>query len=446
MSSTTFPAELWELIFRTATSTPGSLTPPLENFHYHYFAADPGERRARRALETGWCLAKVCKEWRNIMRPLLFEHVVLEDFGALESLTKSLEKPVFDNVVLQGELVQRLDIVARNDRGSDPEGIRDLFSKISHLLSLLPQLKVVLFHNSFRVDGNWLSSAGPFFLNSASDTLESIAWIDDDKDWTLMKVPFFLWASFLNSHPNLKSIHPPHVKAEKELLWKICDGEAQTPLSKPLAKVTRLVLRIFHGTHTDPIFFPGPTHDHDPNVSSDSNASFKEDMFPKLRHVTFEFCILGPMAMEMLDGVVPTPTLLELHGHKLTSLHCVFHKTADEDFLEYNDVPPQTQFFPMIARHCVNLEELGLYFNWKSVPSTYIGNSTLPTVKRLKIRRMNRHFKIEPYKIMLNFVAEMAILRLPRLEEVVFVCERDTRYIQRYKEELREELVSVQRR
>ncbi|KAJ2927073.1 hypothetical protein H1R20_g10002, partial [Candolleomyces eurysporus] len=441
MSSTTFPAELWQLIFRAATSTPGSLTPPLESFHYHYFAADPGERRARRALETGWRLAKVCKEWRNIMRPLLFEHVVLKDFAALDSLTKSVDKSVFDDAVLQGELVQRLDIVARNDRGSDPEGIRDLFSEISHLLTLLPQLKVVLFHNSFRVDGNWLSGTGPFFLNSASKTLESIAWIDDDKDWTLMKVPFSLWASFLNSHPNLKSIHPPHVKAEEELVWQIRDGEAQTPLSKPLAKVAQVVLRIFHGSHTDPMFFPGPTHDRDPNVSSDSNGSFKEDMFPKLRHVTFEFCILGPMAMEMLDGVVPIPTLLELHGHKLTSLHCVFHKTADEDFLEYNDVPPQTQFFPMIARHCVNLEELGLYFNWKSVPSTYIGNTTLPTVKRLKIRRMNRHFRLEPYKIMLNFVAETAILRLPRLEEVVFVCERDVRYIRSSKIEIGEDIV-----
>ncbi|KAJ2927079.1 hypothetical protein H1R20_g10004, partial [Candolleomyces eurysporus] len=168
MSSRALPAELSESISRTATSTPGCLTPPLENFHYPYSTADLGERRARRALqgfvqETKWCLAKVFKEWRNIMLLVLFEHVVLKDFGALDSLTKSLEKSVFDNAVLQGELVQRLDIVARNDRGSDPEGIRDLFSKISHLLTLLPQLKVVLFHNSLKADGSWLSGTGPFF-------------------------------------------------------------------------------------------------------------------------------------------------------------------------------------------------------------------------------------------------------------------------------------------
>ncbi|RXW20266.1 hypothetical protein EST38_g5587 [Candolleomyces aberdarensis] len=371
---------------------------------------------------------------------LLFEHVVLKDFGALKSLTKSLEKPVFDNAVLQGELVQRLDIVALNDLGRDPEGIRNLFSKISHLLTLLPQLKVVIFHNSFRVHGNWLSGAGPFFLNSASETLESIAWIDD-KDRIYMKVPMSLWASFLNSHPNLKSILPPRLKAE-ELLWKIGDEKAQTPLSKPLTKLTRLFLRIMYVAHTDPMYQPGPTRDHDRSASLDSGRN-SEDMFPNLCHVTFEFCILALGTMYVLNGIIPTPTLLELHGHKLTSLHCVFHKAADEDYLVE---PPQTQFFPMIARHCVNLEELGLYFNWQSVASTYIGNTTLPTVKRLKIRRMNRHFRMEPYKIMLNFVAEIAILRLPRLGEVVFVCERDTGYIQRFKEELREQLVSVQRR
>lgn len=50
MPAATIPTEIWELIFRSATSIPAPMIPPLENFYYHYFAADLGERRARRAL------------------------------------------------------------------------------------------------------------------------------------------------------------------------------------------------------------------------------------------------------------------------------------------------------------------------------------------------------------------------------------------------------------
>ncbi|TEB31380.1 hypothetical protein FA13DRAFT_364112 [Coprinellus micaceus] len=161
-----------------------------------------------------------------------------------------------------------------------------------------------------------------------------------------------------------------------------------------------------------------------------------KDLYPNLRYLLFQMPIVGPMDMEMMGGEIPVPTMLEVHGHKITSMDCAYSKLISED-------SPQLQFFPMIARHCTNLEELGLFLNWNSRTNTkgqrrredeawsFALPGKLQTVRKLRVRRMSRKFDVGAYREMLSFVRKAVIgdeRTLPNCTTVQFASERDIVY------------------
>lgn len=375
----------------------------------------------------------MCKDWRELVQPFLFKHITLKRFSSLDALTQTMSEATQSGAP-RGALVRRLDIIAPHD-GHDTDELRTVrtYSQLRELLNLLPNLRSLTIRHSFSYrTGYALQQAD--FLSAISPALESISWIDEKADYSLLRVPESVWTPFLDSHPNLQSIHRPKVDVPSELYW----NEPEVPLlSKPLVKVTQMVMRL-EWTLSRPDLYLLHTED-------------GKDLYPNLHYLLFQMPIVGPMDMEMMGGEIPVPTMLEVHGHKITSMDCAYYKIISED-------SPQLQFFPMIARHCTNLEELGLFLNWNSRTNTkgqrrredelwsFALPGKLPTVRKLRVRRMNRKFDVGAYREMLSFVRKAVIgdeRALPSCTTVQFASERDIVYIAKHKELLARGLESL---
>ena len=272
------------------------------------------------------------------------------------------------------------------------------------------------------------------FLSTISPNLDSISWIDEKADYSLLRVPESIWTPFLASHPNLRSIHRPKIDVPSEIYWI----EPPVPLlSKPMVNVTEMVMRL-EWTLSQPDLYLVHTED-------------GKDLYPNLHYLLFQMPIVGPMDMEMMDSEIPVPTMLEVHGHKITSMDCAYYKILSDD-------SPQVQFFPMIVQHCTNLQELGLFLNWNSRTNTrgprrredevwsFALPGKLPTVRKLRVKRMNRKFDVGAYREMLSFVRKAVIGKgrsLPSCLTVQFASERDIVYFTKHKELLAGDLAPL---
>ncbi|KAH6890110.1 hypothetical protein BKA70DRAFT_1329044, partial [Coprinopsis sp. MPI-PUGE-AT-0042] len=411
--SSTLPPEVWQVIFSNAT-------PPFHNVHFHYHQRDLKQRRIRNAIVTKGRIAQVCHGWRLLVEPMLYEHLVISRTRSLDAIRRVLQVTRSDGRT-KGELVKRLDItfkLARNQfEGMANPPVSTVFCHLMYLLDLLPNLRVLLIRNSFSYMVHICDALkrNNFFAH-ISPSLEEIAWIDDSWRNGLLKIPEPIWSSFLHSHPNLKSIHWPGVDIPSELYW---DDLVPSLLTSPMTQVTQMIMRLGH-------VLIAPTY-----------------AFPNLRHVLFDIPYVGPMAMEMMQGELPVPTMLEGHGHKITSMDCLYERAISERC-------PQVQYFPMIARHCPNLEEFGLFHNWThrshrddsggpydDLPWNFTLPCTFPSVKKLKVRRMYRRFDLGAYQEMLEFVRKTVVgedKKLPNCTTVQFDSERDVIYLLKHKE------------
>ncbi|KAF6764629.1 hypothetical protein DFP72DRAFT_868745 [Ephemerocybe angulata] len=431
MPSPTLPPELWETIFRAATLSNGLHELQMHTMHYCHYRADMGHRRTRRALAMKRSIASVCRDWYMLTESLACEHIQLRSYLHLDALIRHMKGSGLLGQP-RGNYVRRLDIVAPSGFSkSTPEEERfpkakAILSQIGELFTLLPNIKIFLFRHAFLGRHNIFDTKeGLYFLTSPSPTLESVTWIDENWNWALLEPPVSLWVKFLESHPNLKTIHRPRLE------YEYFDYE-EPLLAKPMNQVTQLSLRVDHLGWPDLL------------LTSDPLSSGREpmDLYPNLRHVVFMFSVVGPMDMEMLDGTLPTPTMLEVHGHKLTSVDCVYHKVLLED-------SPQLAWFTMIAQFCPNLEELGVFLNWRwreresDAEWDIMLPHAFPNVKRLKVRRLVKKFDVAAYRQMLGFVRRAVSGQertLPSCGRVQFVEERDVLYLRRYRDKLQAEL------
>lgn len=333
-----------------------------------------------------------------------------------------------------GGLVRRLDIILPHSQleGQNPEDtVAAIVQDIIQLLRLLPKLKTLLVRNTLpRQDQDHTQNAmiETGFFDAIPSELEELVWIEDS--WRFgLRVPESAWTDFLQTHPCLKMISWPAVDIPKEMFW---DEPQSGLLTSPMSRVTHTVMRL------GPIFIR-------PEIYLLPTAQ-QQDVLPNLRHVLFEIPWIGPYGLDMMQGVLPLPTMLELHGRKITSLDCIYERTLSK-------VSVQHQYFTMIATHCPNIKELGIFLNWRH--RVYRGTwavsgepyedaawqfdlpAQMPSVKRLRVRRMYRRYDEGAYREMLRFVRVATIgegRKLPNCLEVQLESERDVMYLLRHRD------------
>lgn len=249
-----------------------------------------------------------------------------------------------------------------------------------------------------------------------------MVWIDNDWRRWLM-VPESVWLPFLQSHPALKTVHWPGVDVDTEP----DEEETQQPaLTSPMTYVTQMAMRLGDDLKRPDLHLP---------------PMFKQpDVFPNLCRVMFDIPCIFPKALQTMTGQLPVPTMLEVHGRKIVSLDCMYERTLWRGL-------PQLQYFGMIATYCPNLEELGLFFNWTSQTTRnreayqpaqweFSLPVEMPSVQKLRVRRMNRRFDEDAYREMIRFVLEAVVgekRKLPNCDVIQFESERDVGYLLRHR-------------
>jgi hypothetical protein len=147
----TLPVELWNIVFRSATSTPGVLdTSPLEQPF--------DESRSWTAdidavdWDTKYSLALVSRKWHQIMHPYFYEHVRIRNKRRLSQLASTLRTPIDGNADVNtitssnhiGYHVKRIDVCIKLDRVHWTE---HYIENLSTICNLSPNLRI--FHQRF---------------------------------------------------------------------------------------------------------------------------------------------------------------------------------------------------------------------------------------------------------------------------------------------------------
>jgi hypothetical protein len=178
------------MIFRQATDTPGILdisnAPPSGRtpraWTQHGPASGPVVMQPRPPLRTKTSLTLVCKRWRNISIPLLYEWLYLRNVGAVRILVRALMRSLHETTsglahaegaTSYGPLVRRLDISIPN--GPPYTWREDEIHELSQLVFLCPKLSIFTFCSSQK-DNEALSPRIMNYLSRYCDDLRYLHW------------------------------------------------------------------------------------------------------------------------------------------------------------------------------------------------------------------------------------------------------------------------------
>ena len=142
------PNEVLLRIFEWAAFVPGALETdvcdPFETLQPLRFDMGHQIKSLQIALDTKLSLVRVCKRWRTLAMPILYEAVVIHGHDGLFSLCQDLNNPNLQQAPDLGWWVRRMDLILHDLVGETEEFEDDILSMIAHVFSRLPNLRILV--------------------------------------------------------------------------------------------------------------------------------------------------------------------------------------------------------------------------------------------------------------------------------------------------------------
>ena len=142
------PNEVLLRIFEWAAFVPGALETdvcdPFETLQPLRFDMGHQIKSLQMALDTKLSLVRVCKRWRTLAMPILYEAVVIHGHDGLFSLCQDLNNPNLQQAPDLGWWVRRMDLILHDLVGETEEFEDDILSMIAHVFSRLPNLRILV--------------------------------------------------------------------------------------------------------------------------------------------------------------------------------------------------------------------------------------------------------------------------------------------------------------
>ncbi|KAK2464718.1 hypothetical protein APHAL10511_003294 [Amanita phalloides] len=202
-----FPPEIFLTIFEFATCFHGVLNPDPLDMNFQLFITNDRQSALRHSLWTKLALLRVCRAWRELVTPLLYENIVIRQGRYLPSICSVLEasrRHSGDNCPL-GQWTKRLDIALRDSsRPADEE-----LALLADIVRCLSDLEIVTFSLSSVQYTLHDYSPGVILtalVTTCAHSLKYIHWFRE----TLVPDAQDL-AALLRKAPNLRSFRTPLV-------------------------------------------------------------------------------------------------------------------------------------------------------------------------------------------------------------------------------------------
>jgi hypothetical protein len=333
------PPELWLVILQISTWVPGVLEPDI------YLTSDEPRRVVTRqqqrllkdSLVTKRYIVRVCKQWRTMATPFLYESIIIGRGRTLSSLCSALvdsrrktnhSSP--DHHPL-GWYTKRLDVAMRDQGHHSAASELDF---LAEAIRCLPNLTITMF--SVRAPRYVKHPMPASIMNALADTCGPSLRVVDFSESVLH--PFrHDWRTLLTAAPHLRILRGPETTP-------VSLDNIKPPDNLPfLSELTALVL-----------------------ASPNSKEYLtEENHFPSLRE--FEFHCFFPPLWDTWAGP------LGVFGHNLTMVH-----------LNFNVAPAYLQGeMNVLSEHCPNLTRLILSLKvWEQL----IDRLVLPSVPYLALR------------------------------------------------------------
>lgn len=142
------PNEVLLRIFEWAAFVPGALETdvcdPFETLQPLKFDMGHHIESLQMALDTKLSLVRVCKRWRTLAMPILYEAVSIHGFDGLFSLCQDLNNPNLQPAPDLGWWVRRMDLTLNDLVGESEETEDDVLAMIAHALGRLPNLRILV--------------------------------------------------------------------------------------------------------------------------------------------------------------------------------------------------------------------------------------------------------------------------------------------------------------
>ncbi|KIJ19139.1 hypothetical protein PAXINDRAFT_97169 [Paxillus involutus ATCC 200175] len=350
----TLPVELWLDILQHATFVPGILEPDV----YHQTGTqlthpDRQHRIALGSLPTKRSLILVCKKWRSLCIPLLYQSIVIKSSRCTEllavTLTKSHDECSSSDVTSArslGSFTVRLDLscAGHNYMGT----LRSIMLCLPNL-SILSISHTIIFADSQRIIDNILSCALPLRV------IDFRRCLTDSRDLERL----------LKNSPHLRML-------------QYRDGLSQ------FATNDNLVTHPVGNT----VVMPNITH-------LSIYGSFRDDgvcsyfTFPSLRELS---CDLGtiPSARSVQE------LFFGKHGYNLTSLDIRRYRSTPADF---------TRDLLWIKQHCPTLRDLSFWF--RDCEDLPVDPVNIPAIELLGLRYDSRDLDFRHLSFLFRFLESL---------------------------------------
>ncbi|KAI0260289.1 hypothetical protein BC834DRAFT_973549 [Gloeopeniophorella convolvens] len=187
------PSELWLCIFDLATDVSGLYDvempdPYDEPLAAHTLLFGPAEenRAIRKACAVKRSLVLVCKRWRVLATPLLYQTLHIGRLHSLSSLSSTLRSSKHEHRTDGlGSHARRVDLAFRSPGEEGVEGFvtNDLEQDLCDIISCIPNLQIFVIGVSRQRTPNWpMTIPGrvlPCLGKTCGRSLRSIAWRDN---------------------------------------------------------------------------------------------------------------------------------------------------------------------------------------------------------------------------------------------------------------------------
>ncbi|ETW78179.1 hypothetical protein HETIRDRAFT_164154 [Heterobasidion irregulare TC 32-1] len=142
------PNEIVLRIFGCATFVPGALeadvSDPFEASQPLKFDMGHQIKSLQMALDTKYSLVRVCKRWRTLAMPILYEAVSIHGLDGLYSVYQDLRNPNLQQAPDLGWWVRRMDLTLHDLVGEFEEIEDSVLSMIAYVFSRLPNLQILV--------------------------------------------------------------------------------------------------------------------------------------------------------------------------------------------------------------------------------------------------------------------------------------------------------------
>ncbi|KAF8638842.1 hypothetical protein AX17_001900 [Amanita inopinata Kibby_2008] len=204
------PPEVCLIVFELATWTPNVRDVDPLDMNFELFITKDHQNSLRRSTRAKLGLTRVCKHWKTLAAPFLYENIVIGRGKFLTSIRSVLEQSHqeyqdSDEYHPLGFWTKRLDIALRDSvRPPDEELVI-----LADIIRCLPNLETVTFSISSRqYMQNEISAS--FILNALGSTCgRSLKFVHWFRDTIVPDV--WEWRSLLKRSPNLRSYRTPLV-------------------------------------------------------------------------------------------------------------------------------------------------------------------------------------------------------------------------------------------